>query len=246
MKSMIYIIIFFFITSTLQAAGPDVLEILRRVDNTQNAERQILVTSISIHSLRGTRTIKFKSWTIGKVKSFTETLSPAREKGTKMLKLAKNLWIYYPRADRIIKIAGHMLRQSMMGSDFSYEDMMDKGKLLESYKASIVEDSILNDRQVKVISLTARTSDISYQKRKLWVDTERHIILKSELFAVGGKLLKRFETMEVFKTTRGWYPKKMLFKDVLKKGKGTEMIIHSVDFDTRIPSSKFSKSALRR
>ncbi len=246
MKKLLILSILLSTAFSIQVAGLTGEEILRRVDETQNVERQILVSSMTIHSLRGSRTIKYKSWIIGRTKSFTETLAPARDKGTKMLKLDQNLWTYYPRADRTIRIAGHMLRQSMMGSDLSYEDMMEKGKFLESYNVTIESETSYSDRPVWVLLLKAKTPDVSYQQRKNWIDKERFIVLKSELFAASGKLLKRMETREVFKTPRGWYPKEVLFKDVLKKGKGTEWMIHSVDFDTKIPTSKFRKSALRR
>jgi len=48
-----------------------------------------------------------------------------------MLKLGDELWTYTPETDRIIKISGQMLRQSVMGSDLSYEDMMEDRKLIE-------------------------------------------------------------------------------------------------------------------
>jgi hypothetical protein len=36
-----------------------------------------------------------------------------------MLKLGDQLWTFSPSTDRTIQIAGHMLRQSVMGSDMS-------------------------------------------------------------------------------------------------------------------------------
>lgn len=248
MRKLIYLIAILFLSPIVSLADSHITAeyILDRMDQNQNIERQILDTSMIIHSLRGSRHIKYKSWVIGEEKSFTESLAPAREKGTKMLKLGDNLWIYYPRADRVIRIAGHMLRQSMAGSDLSYEDMMEKSKLLKGYKASIDGDETFNNRPVWILKLQAKTPDISYQTRKIWVDKERFLGLKQELYAASGKLLKRLDVKEVFKTSKGWYPRKMIFKDVLKKGKGTELIVHTVDFDSKIPTARFSKSALRR
>ena len=54
-----------------------------------------------------------------------------------MLKLDKRLWIYSPSTDRTIQLSGHLLRQSVMGSDLSYEDMMEERKLSEVYTAEI-------------------------------------------------------------------------------------------------------------
>jgi len=237
-----------FMIASLSAHGEEdqAAAILQRMDQNQNVERQIVVSSMIIHGLRGSREIRYKSWIIGQEQSFTESLAPRREKGNKMLKLKQNLWIFNPRTDRILKIAGHMLRQSMAGSDLSYEDMMEKGKLLDNYHAEMAGEDQIDGREMWVLDLKARNSGIAYQRRKIWVDKQLYLGIREELYAASGKLLKRLEILESFKTSRGWYPKRMQFKDILKKGGGTEWIIHSVDFDTTIPKSKFSKAALRR
>jgi len=94
--------------------------------------------------------------------------------------------------------------------------------------------------------LTAKKDKVAYYSRKLWVDKERYLPLKEELFAKSGKLLKTFWITEVFRTGIRWYPKKMIFKDVLKKGSGTEFIIDSIEFNVKIPNYIFSKASLRR
>ncbi|MBW1644041.1 MAG: outer membrane lipoprotein-sorting protein, partial [Deltaproteobacteria bacterium] len=55
-----------------------------------------------------------------------------------------------------------------------------------------------------------------------------------------------FEITDVFKQDNRWYPKRMVFKDMLSKGKGTEYIVESIDFKVKIPDYKFSKAALRK
>ena len=54
-----------------------------------------------------------------------------------MLKLNDKLWTYSPQTDRVIQISGHMLRQSVMGSDMSYNDMMEDRSLEEMYEAKL-------------------------------------------------------------------------------------------------------------
>ena len=73
----------------------------------------------------------------GVERSYSFYKAPPRERGTKMLKIGSKLWMYTPRTDRKILIAGHMLRQSMMGSDLSYEDMMEDKKLSHMYMAAL-------------------------------------------------------------------------------------------------------------
>jgi outer membrane lipoprotein-sorting protein len=187
-----------------------------------------------------------KSYTVGNEKSFTEYLSPVREKGTKMLKLDKEMWLYSPSTDRTIMISGHMLRQSVMGSDLSYEDMMEDRKLSDMYTASLTDEETIEGRACYVLQLKSKVADAAYDVQKLWVDTERLVPLKQELYAKSGQLLKQVTLGDVQRVNNRWYPMKMVYKDMLKDGKGTEWMITKVEFDTRIPEHVFSKASLKQ
>ena len=228
------------------AQVPSGEEILAKVDKNYEAKKRVSVSKMSINGRRGTRTIKTKSWAQGEEKAFTQYLEPAREKDTKMLKLAEELWIWSPATDRIIKIAGHMLRQSMNGSDISYEDFMQDPVLKNSYAVEVLDDEKVKDRACYVLYLSAKKEELSYCYRKIWVDKERFLPLKEELYAKSKKLLKLFEIRDVMYIKDRWYPKNILYKDVLMGGSGTEILIESIDFDADIPAYMFTKASLKR
>lgn len=219
--------------------------ILDKVDENMSSDARVLTAKMEINSARGTRTMESKSWGEGSDKSFTEYLAPAREKGTKMLKLADKLWIYSPSTDRVIQISGHMLRQSVMGSDLSYEDMMSDRPLLEQYSAQVTGQEVVDGRKCWVVQLSAIVSDVNYFSQKMWVDQERNVPLKVELFAKSGKLLKRITFSDVQRIQNRWYPKTILYKDVLKAGKGTKMMIVEIDLEAKIPSTVFNLGNLK-
>jgi len=187
-----------------------------------------------------------KTWTAGEKKSFTEYLFPAREQGTKMLKLDDQLWIYSPSTDRIIQIAGHMLRQSVMGSDLSYEDLMEDNRLTDQYNAKVTGSEIVDGNKCWVIELTAFVPEIAYQTMKLWVDQERNIPLREEMYAKSGTLLKRTELSDIQRINERWFPRRILFRDMLKDGKGTEFIIEEIQFNVPIEDHIFSKASLKK
>ena len=74
----------------------------------------------------------------------------------------------------------------------------------------------------------------------------RFIILKEHLYAKSGKLLKTVEINDVENIEGRWIPMTALFKDVLKEGGGTKMIIETIEFNKNIPDYIFSKASLRR
>ena len=227
-------------------AQPSADEILKLVDNNTVSESQISTAKMIIHGRRGSRTVEAKSWQRKVDESFTEYLSPPREQGTKMLKLGNQLWTYTPSSDRTILISGHMLRQSVMGSDLSYEDMMEDPLLHNLYNAEIVGDDTVLQRAVWVMALTSRNKDIAYDRRKLWVDKERFIVLKEELFAKSGRLLKQVDIHKVERVEGRWIATALTYRDVLKDGDGTELVVKSITFKEKIPDHVFSKASLRK
>lgn len=379
-------------------------EILRRVDENITAGNKVMTARMIIHLRRASRTVEFKSYVQGTEKAFTEYLAPPRERGTKMLKLGNQLWMYSPWTERTILISGHMLRQSVMGSDLSYEDMMEDPRLLNSYTAEVVGEETIrlgeglkaeqaenkgnssgtmassqaaaqaghyqesgtrkeftgrgpgdiqnisaeiipgsspgpgkngpkeaeengtwntnfkettgveqgggihnkekagepsppvpgrsgprlsgeflreggesgslvdtDDRSEEaksgapagqtggqastvepgsevrcwVLELRARQEDVAYPRRKLWVDRERFVTVREELYARGGTLLKKVEVLRLRKFGSRWVPDRAIFKDMLKAGEGTEFVIDSIEFDARVPDYIFTRAALK-
>src|SRR5690554_5594039 len=229
------------VTVSLAGFGqPDAEEILERVDRNMSSDNRVFESSMTIHGRRSSRTITSKTWSVGDKKAFTEYLSPAREQGTKMLKLEDQLWIYSPDTDRTIQISGHMLRQSVMGSDLSYEDMLDDRKLTETYDAVVTGTEDLDGRETWVLELSAIVDDVAYASRKLWVDAERYVPLREDMFARSGQLLKQSVMSNVVQVEGRWFPKTILYKDMLKQGDGTEFSIVDIQFNQEIPEHLFS------
>lgn len=243
MKTLILIILVVFSSGLMTETAE---EILKKVDKNMSADNRIVESSMTIHGKRNSRTLTSISYSVGTTQSFTEYLTPAREKGTKMLKLEDKLWIYSPSTDRTIQISGHMLRQSVMGSDFSYEDIMDDRKLLDIYSATIIGEEEIEGRKTIVLELLATVENIAYYSRKLWVDAERYVPVKEELYAKSGQLLKTTSLSDVQEVDGRWFPMKIAYKDMLKTGKGTEMEFTSIKFNQDIPEYIFTKAALKQ
>ncbi len=220
--------------------------ILHRVDENIVSGNKIVTSRMVIHGRRGSRSVEAKSWIQGEDKAFTEYLAPPRERGTKMLKLGDQLWTYSPSTDRTILISGHMLRQSVMGSDLSYEDMMEDRRLLSTYEATVVGEETVLDAPCWVLELKARTPDVAYPSRKIWVDKTRFVVLREERYARSGMLLKTTEVKSVVRIQGRFVPERVIFKDVLKAGEGTEFIVDAIEFDTPIPDYLFTKASLRK
>lgn len=226
--------------------APDAESIIKKVDANMSSKTKIIESKMTIHGQRNDRIITSKSYSEGTTKAFTEYLSPERDKGTKMLKLDGMLWVYSPSTDRTIQLSGHLLRQSVMGSDLSYEDMMEDRKLMDIYSTKIIGEETIDSHKTWVLELTSKVGDVAYSKRKLWVEQEKYVPLKEELYAKSGQLLKKTTMSQIEKVGNRWFPKNMNYKDMLKTGQGTDFEVLKIQFDATIPSYIFSKAVLKK
>ena len=245
-----HIILLFLIQSpyllSSQQSDQEASNIIEKIDKNMFSKTQIVKSEMIVYGKRKKRVIRSNGYSMGKENNFIEYLSPEREKGTKMLKLDNRLWIYSPGTDRTIQLSGHLLRQSVMGSDLSYEDMMEERKLSEIYDAKIVEEGNFNNSPVWIMDLISKFEGLAYHKRKLWIDKTKFVPLKENLYAKSGTLLKTTIFSNIKKIDNRWYPMKINYKDMLKDGKGTDFVIIDISFDTHIPKEYFSKNMLKK
>jgi outer membrane lipoprotein-sorting protein len=236
----------FFAAQNVSSQEFDPQKILEEVDDNLWSNTKYIEGRLIIDNGRKERVLTWEHWMEGVDRAYSHYKSPPREKGTKMLKLVDKLWMYTPRTDRKILIAGHLLRQSMMGSDLSYEDPMEDKKLSAAYKATFVKKEKLREAECCVLHLVAHDKTTTYQTRKLWVDVEKKIVFRQELYAKGGKLLKDVEYLDYRPLGKRLFPRQMIFRDLLKENTKTTYMFDEIEFDVKIPKKYFSQSILKR
>lgn len=221
-------------------------EIIKKVDANMTFRTARTEAKMVIHVDREVREKTLLSYSRGQDTAYSEFLSPPRDKGVKFLKIKDNMWMYLPSVDKIIKISGAMLRQSMMGSDFSYEDALESSRLLEKYSAMLAGEEKYDERPCYVIDLVAKVKEVTYYKRRVWVDKERFIPLREELFALSGKKLKEMALGDVKRFGSRYYPTYITLSNLLRQNSRTEMFITRIDFDITVNPVIFTQGNLTK
>lgn len=232
---------FFLLVFSLSAFAESVDSIIKKIDYNQSPD-SVVYNAKMVITKNGKNTEKtMKIYGKGKNSTFVEFLTPVRDKGTKYLRLKDNLWMYLADAEKTMKISGHMLRQGMMGSDFSYEDQTERSKLFEDYTASIIGEEKLNGRDMWVMLLESKPGiEVTYVKRKIWVDKEQYVIYFSQLFAKSGKLLKELSVDEVKKIDDRFYPVSQKMTDKIKGNSYTTIVFTDITLDKSVSDSLFT------
>ena len=237
-----------FLASEAAAADlPNADALIDAMDQHMTFESRTAKLRMTVEGRKRTRVFEILSYGRGVADSAMTYLKPRRDKGTKMLKLGDDLWIYMPNVDRVQKISGHMLRQGMMGSDLSYEDMMTSQKLRESYRSEVTGSEVVDGRDCWVLEMSARDETVTYPKRKTWIVKDEKLALKQELYALSGMHLKTWTMSKVEEFPGGRrFPTKMVIVDHIKKNSRTTLEFSDVVFGVELPREVFSKRWLER
>jgi outer membrane lipoprotein-sorting protein len=228
------------------AEAPSAEELLRAMDKNLTFQSRSSRMTMTVEGRR-TRAFEMVSYSRGQDDSAVEYVAPARDKGTRMLKLGGELWIFLPSVDKVQKISGHMLRQGMMGSDVSYEDLMTSREWQKVYTARVTGEGAVGGRPCWKLEMVARDETVSYPKRVTCVDKEEMIPLRQELYALSGMLLKTW-TMSDVKPFEGGrrFPTKMAIEDHVRKESVTRIEFKEIKFGVPLEKETFSLRWLER
>ncbi|MCL2806145.1 MAG: outer membrane lipoprotein-sorting protein [Treponema sp.] len=243
MKKMFFAVLIAAIA--IPAFSQTAAELLKRIDDNE-IYSTIQYEGEMIIENGGRRFVKtMKAWARGNTHSFIEFVNP-EDRGTKYLRRDGRLWVYSPDNEGVMLISGHMLRESMMGSDMSYEDTMENDTLASRYDAVISGSEIIKGRDCWVLELTAKRRTESYPKRKLWIDKATFDLIRYELFALSGAKLKEYNMLRVEVIAGRRFPVEIEVRDLLRRDSKTTFTMRNIVLDRPIPDSVFSQRNLER
>jgi outer membrane lipoprotein-sorting protein len=238
-----YMAIIVLFSAIAYVSAQDVLSIVRRLDTNEVYTSMKAEAELFIQFSGKKITKRFSILSKGDKNSFVEFTNP-EDAGTKMLKKDGNLFLYSPDAEEIIPITGHMLKESMMGSDVSYEDSVANDTLESLYNASIISEVEFIGKKCWLIELVGKKKTISYPKQRMWVDTETYIPLKTEKYALSGALLKEELVLETKQIGNRLFAVKVEIRDLLRKDSKTVFSLGNVELDVAIADSVFTMKNL--
>lgn len=244
MRVFTKIVIFLWLGSGMAALrGQSAEEIVRELDRRQSFSTVESRGSMITRDRFGTKTSEFISWSKGD-REFLVEFTSAAEAGQKVLRTPDALFLYFPDAEEIIRLQGAALRQSMLGSDISYEDMTEGNDTLEKYAVRLLREEQVDGRECYVIDMTARKRSVPYPRQTLWVEKERLLPYKAHYFSRSGKLLKEMRVEEVRAIGDKFFLTRMILEDRLKRNSSTELIIDEVETDLDLAGDFFSLDSL--
>lgn len=123
-----------------RAAPPDVQRIVEHVENLYRSATAEALVEVQIVTSDWRRTFDARVWSAGRDRVLVRVLSPPKEAGTVTVRNGRNIWQYYPRVDKTVKIPDSLLSGSWMGSHLAYDDLLQESSLTRDYDAALMAE----------------------------------------------------------------------------------------------------------
>jgi len=190
-------------------------------------------------------------------KSIAIILEPASEKGIGMLSYSyddsdrdNETWLFLSALGKVKRISvrnsddEETESASIFGTEMTTEDQ-ESGKL-DDYTYELLEKVKIKGRDVVVIESTPkphRLSKSSYGKTQSWIDTERFISLKVQMFDKNNNPIKQLLVRKVEKINDVWMGRSLTFYNTVSN-RLTNMRLEAINFDMDIKEDFLTQRAL--
>jgi outer membrane lipoprotein-sorting protein len=222
------------------AAAPTANELVHRYDEVMSPKTFDALMEMVAHRQDGsTRAYKMRVLKSGDDKTRVWFLEPASAKGQEMLKVGDNMWVYMPNLKRALRIAS---RDNFQGGDFNNGDIL-RVNYVADYDATLVPAA---DDLLYALTLTAKSSEASYDRIRLWLRKDQRLPVKAEYYAASGKLLRSasFENIKVFRGLER--PSLIVMRNELASKRFSEMTMVDMKVNVEVPAQKFVLDDLGR
>ena len=233
------------LTATAAGADDTGQQWLSRIDEAETVPYSIATMTQTITTTSGKeRTFTFESFSAddGDISLMAYT-DPSRVAGDKILLLdgGDQVWYYMKRRDVIRHYAGHTLKQSAMGSDFSYEDLS-SGDMQDDYTADFLGEETLEGEPVVKLKATPTPDGPSYDHLIIWASTQDSLSRRIEYYDEDG--LEKTLILSDFRVVDGRKTAFSLRMNNERRNSHTEMNTVRISFDKEPDARLFTKAAL--
>ena len=164
-----------------------------------------------------------------------------------MLNNADDIWVYFPRTNRVRKLATHAKKQKMEGSDFSYEDMGSGDTWTKDFEAMLLQDAEIDGVACHTLKLIKKPdAESGYGKMIMWVRKSDSYPLQIDYYDENDTLHceKRLRLMDI-KNIEGVPTAMKMVMHNLQDDSETVMQYERVTYAEKLPDGLFTERGMK-
>jgi outer membrane lipoprotein-sorting protein len=227
------------------AAAEDATELVRKAWDYMRGDASVGVTEMIIHRPDWERTMTIKAWTEGMENTVFLITAPPKDAGNGTLKKGREMWMYNPKVNRVIKVPPSMMSQAWMGSDFSNNDLAKSDSVLVDYDHTLEKTVEEDGRRVHVIKCTPKPqAPVVWGMVRLRLRDD-HITLAEEFYDEDLALVKALTCEDVKMLGGKLFPTVWVMRLADREDHYTRLNYRELEFKDDLPDRLFTLSNLR-
>jgi outer membrane lipoprotein-sorting protein len=223
----------------------DVEDLVRDAINYYRGNASFSIVNMTIHRPGWERTLTIKAWTKGQKDSLFTIVAPPKDNGNGTLKKGKEMWMFNPKVNRVIKLPPSLMSQSWMGSDFSNNDLAKSDSIIDEYTHEITGTEIHDGKKVYVVtSIPKPDAPVVWGMQKLRV-REDLIFLSQEFYDEDHELVKAMTGTQIEMLGGKLFPRVWKMQKADAKEEYTMLDYRELEFKEDLPDDFFTLSSLK-
>jgi len=227
------------------ADRPPAQEILQKMDDLYRGKTSQGEMEMTIENPDWKRTLRLKVWSEGMDKTFVVVLAPKKDSGIATLRIRQDMWNFFPRINKTLKVPPSMMMGSWMGSDFNNDDLVKESSLLKDYEAHYAAPKGQRGTWTLELIPKAHTPTV-WGKILLTVDPGNLLPVREEFFDEHGERVRVLRFGELQKVGDRTFPTELELVSLKNKGQRTLLRYKGLRFNESLDASVFTLQNLRR
>jgi outer membrane lipoprotein-sorting protein len=224
----------------------DVQTIIDRVDKLYRSDSSYAEVEMKVVSEHWERTLTMDIWTEKLEKTFIYIKTPKKDQGIATLRIKREMWNYFPKINKVMKVPPSMMMGSWMGSDFTNDDLVKESSLLTDYHSRLIHPDN-EDLSYYYIELTPKEETPSVWGKIIFTVRKEDYLPATEAFynEKGQQMrLMTFTDIKTFGSRK--LPSVLEMVTLNKKGQKTVMRYKEVEFDRQFDKKVFTLRNLQK
>jgi outer membrane lipoprotein-sorting protein len=227
-------------------AVPGAAEIVDRMDRLFRSATSASTIEMEIVTPDWRRTLRMEIATEGMDKTFIRLMYPNKEKGVATLRIGTEMWNFFPRINKVMKVPPSMMMSSWMGSDFTNDDLVKESSLRDDYTHELVEPEGADPRYYYLELVPREGAAVVWGKVLFTVLRDGLMPEREEFFDERGALVRVMTFGEVRTLGGRRIPTVLEMQPLTRSGHSTVIRYIDAEFDMKLPVGTFTLRNLEK
>ena len=202
-------------------------ELIDRMEQLYRGDASEAVITMQVVTPQYQRELKMETQSLGREFAFFRITAPRKDRGISTLKREEEMWNFFPKINKVIKVPPSMMMGSWMGSDFTNDDLVKETTLIDAYDLSLREES---DRYH--VTLTPREQTVTVWGQIDYIVSKEPLMpLEQVFYDDNGEKIRRLVFSEPREFSGRTMPSVLEMVPLRKEGHLTRVIYDTITFD---------------